>query len=196
MELIAMEKKLKETLSERRYNHSLGVMETAVKLAEQYGADVEKARLSGLLHDCAKDIDKAMMPEMCEALGVPLDSVKLTHRSLIHADLGARLAETEYGVTDGEVLDAIRYHTLGRPDMTLLEKILYLADFIEPTRKEFPALSELRRLSVIDLDLATLRALESCIAHVKSQGKDVHKQSLDTLEFYQKLVEEKERVMI
>ncbi len=192
MELVAMEEKLKKALSERRYNHSLGVMETAVHLAELFGADVEKARLCGLLHDCAKDIEKSVMPEMCEALGVPLDEIKREQRSLIHADLGAKLAETEYGVSDEEVLDAIRYHTLGRPNMTLLEKIIYVADFVEPTRKEFPGLSELRELSVLDIDLAMYRAVDSCIAHVQRQGKTVHSQSIETREFYKALVRKKE----
>lgn len=198
MELSQMEKKLQGMLSEKRYRHSLGVMETAVKMAQIFGASTESARLAGLLHDCAKDIDKAIMPEMCENLGVYLDPVKLEQRSLIHADLGAKLAEDEFGVKDAEILDAIRYHTLGRPDMTVLEKILYIADFTEPNRKSFPGLDELRKMSEADLDLAMLRAVESSIRYVKSQGKLLHEQSLLTQKYYSELISSrtKEKVMI
>ncbi len=198
MELSQMEKKLQGMLSEKRYRHSLGVMETAVKMAQIFGASIESARLAGLLHDCAKDIDKAIMPEMCENLGVYLDPVKLEQRSLIHADLGAKLAEDEFGVKDAEILNAIRYHTLGRPDMTVLEKILYIADFTEPNRKSFPGLDELRELSESDLDLAMLRAVESSIRYVKSQGKLLHEQSLLTQKYYSELISSrtKEKVMI
>lgn len=193
MELSQMEQKLQGMLSEKRYRHSLGVMETAVKMAKIFGASPDTARLAGLLHDCAKDIDKAIMPEMCEKLGVYLDPVKIAQRSLIHADLGAKLAEDEFGIKDAEILDAIRYHTLGRPNMTVLEKILYIADFTEPNRKSFPGLDELRRLSEEDLDLAMLRAVESSIGYVKSQGNILHEQSVKTQEFYSNLIKNRQR---
>lgn len=198
MELSQMEKKLQGMLSEKRYRHSLGVMETAVHMAQIFGVSQESARIAGLLHDCAKDIDKELMPKMCEELGVYLDPVKYEQRSLIHADLGAKLAEDEFGITDAEILDAIRYHTLGRPNMTVLEKILYIADFTEPNRKSFPGLDELRELAELDLDLAMLRAVESSIRYVKSQGKTLHEQSLLTQKYYSELISsrKKEKVMI
>ena len=125
MELSQMQEKLRLMLTESRFRHSLGVMAASVRLAKIFGAPQEKARIAGLLHDCAKDIDKGEMPAMCDALGVPLDPVKREQRSLIHADLGAKLAQTEFGITDPEIIDAIRFHTLGRPDMTCL---LYTSD--------------------------------------------------------------------
>ena len=188
MELSQMEQKLQGMLSEKRYRHSLGVMETAVKMAQIFGVSPKQAQLAGLLHDCAKDIDKSIMPKMCEKLGVHLDPVKLEQRSLIHADLGAKIAEYAFGIEDTEILDAIRYHTLGRPNMTVLEKILYIADFTEPNRKSFPGLDELRKLSEEDLDLAMLRAVESSINYVKSQGNLLHEQSVKTQKFYNELI--------
>lgn len=197
MELSQMQEKLRPMLTESRFRHSLGVMATSVRLAKIFGASQEKARVAGLLHDCAKDIDKGEMPAMCDALGVPLDPVKREQRSLIHADLGAKLAQTEFGITDPEIIDAIRFHTLGRPGMTVLEKILYIADFVEPNRKSFPGLDTLRELAELDLDLAMLHAVESSIRYVKSQGKVLHEQSLLTQAYYSKLAasKKKEKVM-
>lgn len=197
MELSQMQEKLRPMLTESRFRHSLGVMATSVRLAKIFGASQEKARIAGLLHDCAKDIDKGEMPAMCDALGVPLDPIKREQRSLIHADLGAKLAQTEFGITDPEIIDAIRFHTLGRPGMTVLEKILYIADFVEPNRKSFPGLDTLRELAELNLDLAMLHAVESSIRYVKSQGKVLHEQSLLTQAYYSKLAasKKKEKVM-
>lgn len=190
MEFSQMQEKLKGMLTEKRFRHSLGVMDSAVHLAKLFGESEEKARIAGLLHDCAKDIDKALMPAMCEELGVELDTVKREQRSLIHADLGAKLVQTEFGVSDADVISAIRYHTLGRPNMTALEKILYIADFIEPNRKDFPGLSEIRELAELDLDLAMLTAVNASIRYVRSQNKVLHEQSLQTQAYYQKLASE------
>lgn len=190
MEFSQMQEKLKGMLTEKRFRHSLGVMDSAVHLAKLFGESEEKARIAGLLHDCAKDIDKALMPAMCEELGVELDAVKREQRSLIHADLGAKLVQTEFGVSDADVISAIRYHTLGRPNMTALEKILYIADFIEPNRKNFPGLSEIRELAELDLNLAMLTAVNASIRYVRSQNKVLHEQSLQTQAYYQKLASE------
>lgn len=189
MEFSQMQEKLKGMLTEKRFRHSLGVMDSSVHLAKLFGESEEKARIAGLLHDCAKDIDKAIMPAMCDELGVELDDTKREQRSLIHADLGAKLAQTEFGVTDPDIISAIRYHTLGRPNMTVLEKILYIADFIEPNRKDFPGLSEIRELAELDLNLAMLTAVNASIRYVKSQNKLLHEQSLQTQAYYQKLAD-------
>ena len=196
-EIEKISKKLMKELDEDRYRHTQGVMYTSAALAMRYGADLKKALLAGLLHDCAKDMDKSEMPALCDRLGVELDPVKREQRSLIHADLGAKLAQTEFGVTDPDIISAIRYHTLGRPEMTTLEKILYIADFIEPNRKSFIGLDELRELSELDLDFAMLKALDSSISYVRSQGKVLHEQSLLTQAYYSKIAaaKKKEKVM-
>jgi len=174
-----MKEKLSTILTEHRYLHSLGVTETAQEMARTFGVDEEKAKIAGLLHDCAKQIDHEEQLKMCDTLGVFLDDTKRINRSLIHAELGAKLAETEFGVTDTEILDAIKYHTLGRPNMTKLEKILYLADIIEPHRKMFDGLEKLRALCKEDLDQALFYGLSLTMEHVNRKGLLLHTQTIE-----------------
>lgn len=191
MELAAMEQKLKGMLTEQRYRHSLGVMETAVEMANIFGVDPEKARLAGLLHDCAKNIDKSKMIPLCKELGVPLDPVKKDQKGLIHADLGAKMLETEFGIDDPEIVDAVKYHTLGRESMTDLEKILYLADIIEPNRTPFEGMDELRRLCKTNLDCAMLFALERSIEYIQHRHKKLHSQTLQAQQYFLEICKEK-----
>ena len=183
-----MKEKLGGMLTDHRYTHSLGVMETAEKMARLFGADVQKAQTAGLLHDCAKQIDRETQLAMCDKLGVPLDDLKRENTALLHAELGARLAETEFAVCDGEILGAIKYHTLGRANMTDLEKILYLADIIEPNRRESEGLKELRVLCEKDLNEALLYGLELTIAHIGRKGRILHTQTMEAEAFYRNLL--------
>ncbi|MBR7164441.1 MAG: bis(5'-nucleosyl)-tetraphosphatase (symmetrical) YqeK [Clostridia bacterium] len=191
MDLEAMEEKLKGMLTEKRYRHSIGVMETAVEMAEIFGVDVEKAQLAGLLHDCAKDIDKNKRIPLCKELGVLLDPVKKEQRGLIHADLGAKMLETEFGILDVEIIDAVKYHTLGRERMTDLEKILYLADIIEPNRTPFEGIEELRALCKTNLDCAMLFALERTIEYIQHRHKKLHSQTLQAQQYFLEICKEK-----
>ncbi len=191
MELETMEKKLEGMLTPGRYRHSLGVMETSVELAKIFGVNQEKARLAGLLHDCAKDLDKAEMLRRCETMGVELDPVKREQRALIHADLGAHMLEPEFGITDLEIIGAVKYHTLGRENMTDLEKILYLADCIEPNRKPFEGLEELRQLARTNLDCAMLFALERSIDHVQHKHRKLHSQTMAAQQYFLEVCKEK-----
>lgn len=132
---------LKATLKPRRYLHTLGVAEVAEilgrRIDEEYSEELrlgERARLSGLLHDCAKYYSDEEQIDLCEKYGIPLTQTERENPALIHGKLGAYIAEKRYGVRDKEILSAIRCHTVGKPDMTLLEKILYIADYIEPGR--------------------------------------------------------------
>ena len=193
MNLIQMDEKLKNTLSERRYIHSIGVMESAVSLAERFGGDIDKARIAGLLHDCAKEVDKDEAVKLCDELGIDIDDAKRVQKGLLHADLGAELIKTEYDISDSEIYDAIKYHTMGRENMTMLDKIIYLADFIEPSRRDFEGLTELRKLCMEDLDEAMLFAINLSISFVLNKGKVLHKQTLATRDYFQKLKEEKGR---
>ena len=136
--------KLKSTLSEKRYKHSLGVCDEAVKLAEKYGADTEKAYTAGILHDCAKGYDTDEQIELCQKYGVVLDDITLACKPVIHAPLGAKIAKTEYGVNDKDVLDAIMCHTVAKENMSLLDKIIYIADMIEPMR-DFDGVTSLEK---------------------------------------------------
>lgn len=190
-----MKEKLSTMLTEHRYVHSLGVMETAEKLALLFGADREKAVIAGLLHDCAKQIEKPVQLAMCEKLGLELDAVKRENPALLHAELGAELAEKEFGVDDPEILGAIRYHTLARKNMTDLEKILYLSDMMEPNRRDYEGLAELRDISEKNLDEATLFGLELTIAHVERKGQILHKQTMEAEKYYRNLLQKEEHHM-
>ena len=187
----SLEQKLKTMLTPDRYRHSLGVMETAEKMARQFGEDAEKAKIAGLLHDCAKDIDKDEMIAMCDALGVELDPVKREQRSVVHADLGAKLLETEFGIFDPDIISAVKYHTLGRVNMTNLEKILYIADIIEPGRKPWEGIEDLRRIAMADLDCAMLYAVDRSVEYVLHRHKILHSQTLATQQYFSKICKER-----
>ena len=150
-ELKQISRKLSKILKKDRYNHTLGVMYTAASLAMCYGADIRKAMTAGLLHDCGKYLSAEEQIRLCRKKNISLTESELEMPALVHAKLGAYLARHEYGITDPDILDAITYHTTGRPDMTLLEKIVYIADYIEPNRKEIPGLDQIRRIVFTDI---------------------------------------------
>ncbi|MCX7715634.1 MAG: bis(5'-nucleosyl)-tetraphosphatase (symmetrical) YqeK [Clostridia bacterium] len=168
-----MKEKLKTLLNEKRYLHSIGVCETAVRLAEIYGADKEKAYVAGLLHDCAKNLSYEDAVQKCALLGVELDEVERSCPSLIHAPLGAKIAQTEFGVTDSEITSAIRCHTVGKAHMSLLDKIVYIADMIEPSR-DFADVDMLRYLAETNLDKALLWTLDFTVTKMVKKGLLLH----------------------
>ena len=134
MELHEIKEKLKESLSKSRYEHTLGVANTATCLAMRYEYDLEKAYLAGLLHDCAKATpDKDKLRE-CRENNIPITRQEELLPHLLHAKLGEFKAKNEYGIDDPEILNAIKFHTTGRVNMSLLEKIIFVADYIEPGR--------------------------------------------------------------
>jgi len=186
---------LKILLTDHRYIHSLGVVETAVKMAEIFGADAKKAETAALLHDCAKQIPHLEQLDMCRKYNVELDEVKEKELGLLHAELGAYLAEHEFGITDTEILDAIRYHTLGRENMSILEKILYLSDIIEPNRKDFEGLSELRNLCFCDLDRALLFGFGLTIAHTNRRGHILHPQTIEAERYIREKLRKEENLL-
>lgn len=177
-----IEHRLKKSLDEERYRHTLGVAETAEKMAETFGEDTEKARLAGLLHDCAKCMS---LDEMISIVGDRIDDPLIkASKALMHAAAGMYVAKEEYHIDDPDVLGAIRWHTTGRANMTNLEKIVYLADMIEPNRRYFPGLDALRRLSYSDLDKAMQLGLTMSLQHVGAQGKIVHPDTRAALQDY------------
>ncbi len=182
-----MQEKLQSALSVKRYIHTMGVSEEAVKLAEIYGTpvDCEKAKVAGLLHDCAKDYPKELRMRFCKEYKVKTDEIMEQQPDLLHPFLGAEVAKREYQIQDEEILNAIRYHTTGRANMTLLEKIVFIADYIEPHREKFEGLEEARRLAYLDLDLAMKFILEQTIAFVKQRGRLLHPLSLEAFDYYQ-----------
>jgi len=179
MNITEMKSKLKETLSEARYIHSLNVMEEAEKLALHYKTDVEKARVAGLLHDCAKNIGKEKEDELIRMYGIIMDDIQKQSPALIHSILGVYVAKEEYGVYDEDILNAIYWHTTGRAGMTLLEKIIFVADFIEPGRN-FDMAKKAREHAYEDLDRSILICSDSTIMYLVDKGKIIHPYTLET----------------
>ena len=184
-----MKVKLQSALSIERYIHTLGVAETAKKLAANYGGEelVKKAELAGLLHDCAKDFPPDMKRRFCKEYHVPMDDIMKKQIDLVHPFLGAEVAKREYGVEDEEILEAIKWHTTGRPNMTTLDKIVFIADYIEPNREPFDGLEKARELAYKDLDETMEYILESTIAFVKKRNRALHPYSLKALDYYKDL---------
>jgi len=178
---------VKLQLTEHRYQHTLGVMETAISLAEKYGADVKKAEIAAIFHDYAKFRPKDEMKEIIMSQGLPQDLL-LYNTELWHAPVGAYLVEKEAGVSDNEVLDAIRYHTSGRPNMTLLEKVIYLADYIEPGR-HFPGVEEVREIANENLEKALIKAIQNTILFLMKKNQTIYP---DTFYTYNDLIQKLE----
>lgn len=164
-------------LSKSRYEHTLGVCETAIALAKQFGEDEDKAYLAALLHDCAKYMSAKEQIEYANNNGIKLSEEELLCPPVIHAPLGAEIARIEYGVEDGDVLDAIRYHTVAKENMSVLEKIIYTADMIEPNRK-FDGVEELRNLASMSLDKVFKACLKASLMFNITDNKRVHPNSL------------------
>ena len=159
-------------LKHKRIPHVLGTEQEAIRLAQRYGADVEKARRAALLHDCTKKLEMEEQLALCETYGMELDELEQVALKLLHSKTGAAIARDVFGVDD-EIYSAIYYHTTGRAGMTLLEKIIYLADYIEPTR-DFPDVDVLRKACYEDLDKGLLLGLEMSIEEMQRMGNPVH----------------------
>lgn len=165
MKMDCARKKLMGMLDGSRYLHSLGVSETASRLAVKYGADPDKASLAGLVHDCAKSLSGGQLLKEAFDANIEVDYVDRAQPGLLHGPVGAVIARREFAIDDDEILDSIRYHTTGREDMTLLDKIIYIADYIEPGRN-FPGVEELRTESAKDLDRGIMMAMDGTIEFV------------------------------
>ena len=175
--------KLKKELDAQRYTHTLGVEQMARNMAAIFGEDEERAALAGLLHDCAKCMPLSQMQKAAKREDV--DPVMKDSKALMHSVAGMCIAQDVYGVDDPEVLSAIRWHTTGHGNMTDLEKIIYLADMIEPNRKPYPGIEDLRQLCMHDLDGAMHMALRMSLEHVLAQGKTLHPDTLAALKAYE-----------
>ena len=173
-----MKKKLARALKKKRYKHSIGVSREALSMARLFGADEKKAYIAGLLHDCAKCFDKEEQLEICRKYDVSVDKMIEYCPAVLHAPAGAALAEHEYGISDPEILDAIRYHTTACGNMSLLDKIIYVADMTEPGRK-YDGVELLRALSAKDMDAAYREALRQTLTFNIEKGAIVHPNTLD-----------------
>ncbi|MFE5426991.1 bis(5'-nucleosyl)-tetraphosphatase (symmetrical) YqeK [Peribacillus simplex] len=174
---------VKEQITERRYIHTLGVVESAIELAERYGADVKKAELAAIFHDYAKFRPKEEMEQII--IDEKMDPALLEYNmELWHAPVGAYLVKKEAGIQDAEILDAIAYHTSGRVGMSLLDKVVYLADYIEPGRS-FPGVDEVRQTAKQNLDHAVIQALRNTVVFLMKRNQAIYP---DTFKTYNDLI--------
>ena len=184
-------KTLEQELSYKRFIHTLSVAGTASSLAMCYGADLEKAETAGLLHDCAKCMDVRKMQKVCEKAGLTVSSFEADSGSLLHSKAGSVLAAEKYWITDPDMINAIRYHTTGRPGMSLLEKIIFVADYIEPGRFTAKNLPLIRRLAFSDIDEALMKILYDTLVYLNSTGLVVDPMTQKTYDYYKQIFEEK-----
>ncbi|WP_418750111.1 bis(5'-nucleosyl)-tetraphosphatase (symmetrical) YqeK [Frisingicoccus sp.] len=187
-----IQEKLRKKLKGSRYVHTLGVEYTSVCLAMKYGENLETAELSGLLHDCAKELPEKKLIQICRDHGERISKMEYQNPFLLHGKAGACLARDKFGIDDANILNAIRYHTTGRPGMTLVEKIVFVADYIEPNRKKADNLTELRRMAFENLDETVLRILEQTLDYLIRTGKEIDRHTVVTRDYYKKLLRSSE----
>lgn len=183
--------RLKEVLSPKRFKHSLGVMETAVKLAAQNGVDTKKAELAGLLHDCAREMTVEDILKICRQNNIEVDDISLIQPKLLHGPAGSIVAREVYGIEDEEILNAIYCHTTGRRNMSTLDKIIFLADYIEPGR-DFPGVDKAREAVFEDLDKGMVVSLTGIIKHLVEKRGLIQIDTIDTWNFIINSYREKE----
>lgn len=183
MTLAEITQKLKASLKESRFNHSLCVAETAKELAVRFGADPDKAYLAGLVHDCAKCLSDEELKEKIKIYNIDLDKATLNSPQLLHSFVGAFEAKAQYGIHDEEIFDAIYYHTVGKADMPLLTAIVYLADAIEPLRS-YPGVDEIRKAAETSLDKAIYMYTETSLDFVQKRGYYPHPNSVEVRDYY------------
>ena len=187
-----LRKKVKDVMTKSRYEHTLGVEFTAASLAMRYGIDIDKAEIAGLLHDCAKCIDDEDKLDDCKKYKIELTDVEKKNPFLIHSKLGAVYANKLYGIDDEEIISAIRFHTTGKPDMTMLEKIIFIADYIEPGRDKAPNLQEIRKMSFVDIDEAMYMILKDTLDYLEKGEGEKDELTKETFLFYKNIHDNKQ----
>lgn len=179
-----IKKKLKKILTPERYEHTLGVANTCVCLAMSQGTDLGEAYLAGLLHDCAKCIPDEEQIAKCEKHGIAITDIERVSPYLLHAKLGAYEAEKKFGVGQKEILSAIRCHTTGKPEMTDLEMILFVADYIEPGRTKARNLKEIRMTAFHDLRRAVYMILKDTLSYLREKDRPIDDMTEKSYEYY------------
>lgn len=193
-DLTKLRKEMEKILEPNRYEHTLSVAYTAANLAAVHGEDVQKALVAGVLHDCAKCLSHKKQIALCKKYHVQLSEMEADENSpLLHAKAGSVLAKEEYGIADEDILNAICYHTTGRPQMSMLEKIIYIADYIEPGRRHMKRfgegapmerLTQIRQMSFRDLDEALYNILGDTLNYLQEKGSKMDTMTQNTYEYY------------
>lgn len=175
--------RLKRDLSDKRFSHSLAVAEMAAHLAELNGGDVARARLAGLVHDCMRDVPREESLRLFREKGIELSELERNAPNLWHAMLGAAVLQERFGIDDADVINAVRYHTTGRAGMSLLERIVYVADCISLDRR-YPEVEEVRAASFVRLDDGVRASLLFCLRERRRKGEPVHPDTLAAIADY------------
>ena len=186
-----IQEELKKVLKRKRYNHTIGVRYTAQAMAMCFDEDVEKAGYAGMLHDCAKYLSDEEMLVECRKHHIVCSDTEKLRPSLLHAKLGACYARELYGIEDDQILSGIRWHTTGKPGMNNFEKIIFIADYIEPGRKMIPGMEEIRRAAFCNLDEAMYLILENTLSYLEDTSKSskdmIDSYTEDAYDFYKEL---------
>lgn len=186
-----LKKSLKKTLDESRYEHTIGVAYTAICMAMKYGVNLKKAEIAGLLHDCAKCISDSGKIEQCRKAGISISDTEMKNPSLLHAKLGAYLTSNKYGITDLDIIGAVRWHTTGTSNMTVLQQIIFTADYIEPGRNKAPNLDKIRKAAFENLDYAVYLILKDTIDFVRQRGLAMDTTTLQAYQYYCNVCEDR-----
>jgi len=175
---------LENGLDNKRFTHTIGVAYTAACIAMRFDYDMNKAYLAGLLHDCAKCLTHKERLAYCDKFNLPVTEVEQENPALLHAKVGADMCRRKFKIEDDEICNAVLYHTTGHPDMSTLDKIIYIADYIEPSRSDAPNLDIVRKQTFVDMDMALRTILSDSIAYLSASEKAVDPMTIQTYEYY------------
>ena len=185
-----IKKYLKKHLTKERYHHTVGVAYTAMSMAMKYNPQPDnnefmiKAEIAGLLHDCAKCMDNDKKIRICNKNQISYSKIEAENPYLLHGKVGAYIARKEFDILDEDILNAITWHTTGRPDMSLLEKIIFVADYIDPSRRPIPELNLIRQLAFTDIDQAVIKILENTLKYLNEKGNPIDDMTQKTYDSY------------
>ncbi len=187
--------KLSENIRNRmdisRYNHTIGVAYTAASLAMRYGASepsdyIDKALIAGMLHDAAKCIPSNELLQKALEYNITITESERNNPFLLHGKVGSYIARTEFGITDEDILNAVSFHTTGRPGMSLLEKIIFVADYIEPARYKQKNLTSIREMAFINIDKCVYRIAKDTVEYIVGTGNELDEMTVRTRDYYMK----------
>jgi predicted HD superfamily hydrolase involved in NAD metabolism len=182
-----LRKQVKKALKEdkMRYRHTLGVADTAACLAMRYNIDMERAYIAGLLHDCAKCVPDDVKIKECKKYGISVTESEKKSPYLLHAKLGAYYAKNLYGIKDDEICSAVCWHTTGHANMTRLEEIIYIADYIEPYRNKADNLAHIRELAFTDISMAVYEVTRDTLSYLEKKGGSIDQKTQETFNYYE-----------
>lgn len=189
--ILELRNDLKGRLTPSRFEHTISVSFICTALAMRYGCDLNKAELAGLLHDCAKPYGDEDIIRKCRKQDLPLTDDELGAPVVLHAKYGAWLAAHKYRINDEEIINAIRWHTTGRAEMSILEKIVFTADYIEPRRDRAVNLALVRSVAFVDLDECVYQILKETLDYLEGRGSFVDSMSKQAYAYYKQVHEEK-----